>query len=639
MQYDQFMKEQIVELTAYEKAAIWAYDRLKINWESAGFDKEMEEVDMFIRFKHAANLGLIVAFLTLPLSVLIFIIGKSSITNWVSLILPFMFAFVCGYIPLYLAKLRKLKILGQAPLSLLYLVIAMEVTPNLESSVAFAAKNMPDPMGRIFKHLLWLVETRKIPDMEQALTWYSTQIKEWAPHVAESLYLISGSMREGGDMRTRTLNKSVTTVLDGTKKIMEDFARGLDLPVMATNAFGIMLPVLMLVMLPIVSVFTSSANVGPSMFLIYDFLLPLALGTIIIYILGKRPGSLSEIKYKKTKYRVTLLGKTFNALPLMIITGFVFFVLQITIIIIYPSVLSSTVMGDSAHASTMTMPIILAIGIPFGLYFMSWAQENQEIKKRVSNLEREFASALYQLGNVMSQGIPLEQAMEDVAERMKGSETETFFMTATSRMKTVGWPLEKVLFDEKYGLMKSFPSNLIRNIMMVIFKSAEKGPKSASMTAISVSKYLKVMEDVKNKIDDLLSDSMSSIKFQGMLLIPIITGTIVGLGEITSNLLVHIGKQITSITQMGAASGTGFVSDLLNVEGAIQPSFLQLIVGIYVVMTCIILGVFVGGLQEGWDKMTMFLNIGTITLWGSITYVATAAFVAVVFGGLSQAVL
>ena len=633
------MKEQTVDLMAYEKAAIWAFDKLKLNWESANFDKEMEEVDIFIRFKHAANLSLLIAFLTLPLSTFIFVFGKSSMTNWVALLLPFLFAFICSYIPLYIAKLRKLKILGQAPLSLLYLVIAMEVTPNLESSVAFAAKNMPDPMGRIFKHLLWLVETRKIPDMEQALTWYSTKIREWAPHVAESLYLIAGSMREGGDMRTRTLNKSVTTVLDGTKKIMEDFARSLDLPVMATNAFGIMLPVLMLVMLPIVSVFSNAMNVGPAMLLIYDFILPLSLGTIIIYILGQRPGSLSEIKYKKTRYKVKMFGKTFNALPLMILTGSIFLTLQITIIILNPSVLSATVMGDTAHASTMTMPIILALGIPFGLFFMSWAQENQEIKKRVSNLEREFASALYQLGNVMSQGIPLEQAMEDVSKRMKGSETETFFMTATSRMKTIGWPLEKILFDEKNGLMNSFPSNLIRNIMMVIFKSADKGPKSASMTAISVSKYLKVMDDVKNKIDDLLAESTSSIKFQGMLLIPIITGTIVGLGEITSNLLVQIGKQITSITQMGAASGTGFVSDLLNVQGAIQPSYLQLIVGIYVVLTCIVLGVFVGGLQEGWDKMTMFLNIGQITLWGSITYVATAAFVALVFGGLSQAVM
>ncbi|MBR9689375.1 MAG: hypothetical protein GOV01_00560 [Candidatus Altiarchaeota archaeon] len=639
MQYDKFLEEQKINLSLYEKAAKWANKFMKLEFEYQEYDKEMEAVELYVRFQAAMNLGIIVALLTLPLALFVYITGNSSITNWVAIGMPFIAMFSIVYYPLYIARLRKLKILGQAPLATLYLVIAMEVTPNLESSVAFAAKNVPDPMGRIFKHLLWMVETRTLPDMEAAINWYSVQIKEWAPHVAEGLYLIAGSMREAGHMRTRTLKKAVNVVLEGTQRMMEDFARGLDLPVMATNAFGIMLPVLMLVMLPIISVFTSTASIGPAMLLIYDFILPAALGGIIIFILGKRPGSLSGITYKKTKFRVRLLGQEFYALPIMIFTGFIFFVLQLVIIVSDPGVLASTVAGLQPSPSIMTMPIILAIGVPVGLYFLSWAQENRETKRRIEALEREFASALYQLGNTMSQGVPIEQAMGEVASRMKGSETEIFFSTAISRMKTLGWPLEMVLFDEKYGIMNDFPSHLIKNIMLVVLKSSEKGPTSASVTSISVSKYLKVMQDVKDKIIDMLSESISSIKFQGMFLIPIITGTVVGLGEITSNLLVQIGTQISSITQLGAVSGIGYVSDFLNVEGALQPSYLQLVVGVYVLMTCIILGLFVGGMIDGWDKMAMYENMGAVTLFGSITYVLSAAFVAMVFGGLAQSVI
>jgi hypothetical protein len=532
-----------------------------------------------------------------------------------------------------------MKIIGQGPLAMLYLVIAMEVTPNLESSVAFAAKNMPNPLGRIFKLLLWLVETRKMPDMEASINWYSQKVKEWAPHFAEGLYLIAGSMREAGEMRTRTLEKAITVVLDGTKKIMEDFARGLSLPVMATNAFGIMLPVLMLVMLPIISVFVSTTSVGPAMFIIYDFILPLFLATIIIYILGKRPGSLTEIHYKKTRFKVKMFGKEFNALPLMIITAFIFGISQLAIIGGNFSVLSSVVKNDSAAPSVMTVPFVLAVGIPLGLYYASWARENQEIKKRIDSLEREFSSALYQLGNVMSQGVPLEQALEDVSSRMKGSETEIFFSTIVNRVKTLGWPVERVLFEEKYGIMKNIPSNLIKNIMLVVLRSAEKGPKSASMTSISISRYLKVMQEVKDKINDMLSDSVSSIRFQGMILIPIITGTVVGLGEITSNLLIQIGRQINSLTSMGSIAGAGYMSEFLNIQGTLQPSFLQLVVGIYVLLSCIILGIFTGGLEEGWDKMSMYSNVGSTTLWGSIIYVLTVVFVATIFGSMSAAVL
>ncbi|MBR9680577.1 MAG: hypothetical protein GOU98_02010 [Candidatus Altiarchaeota archaeon] len=639
LHYDKFLEDQKIYLSRYEKAAKWATSFMKLEFEYPEYDKEMEAVEFYAKFQDAMNLAIIAAFLTLPLAFLIFFTGKTDITTWIAVGLPLLSGVSAAYYPLYIARLRKLKIVGQAPLSILYLVIAMEVTPNLESSVAFAAKNMPDPLGRVFKRLLWMVETRTVPDMETALNWYSTEVKEWAPHMSEGLYLIAGSMREAGDMRKRTLEKAVEVVLDGTQRIMEDFARGLDLPVMATNAFGIMLPVLLLVMLPIVSVFVSTANVGPAMFLIYDFVLPLILSTIIIFILGKRPGSISEITYKKSKFKVKLFGQEIDALPWMIIIGFVFLMIQIFIIVTVPGILSPVVQGLEASPSIMTIPFIIAIGVPVGLYYLSWAQENQETKKKIDALEREFASALYQLGNTMSQGVPIEQAMENVASRMKGSETEVFFKTAISRMKTLGWPLEMVLFDEKYGIMHEFPSNLIRNIMLVVLKSAEKGPNSASITAISVSKYLKVMQGVKDKINDLLSEAVSSIKFQGMFLIPIITGTVVGLGEITSNLLVTIGHQITSITSIGAVSGVGYVSDFLNIQGALQPSFLQAVVGVYVLITCVILGLFVGGLQEGWDKMAMYENMGKVTLFGTITYVISTAFVAFMFGGLAQSVI
>lgn len=132
--YDQFTEEQKVELNAYEKAAIWAYKFLKVNWANPKFDREMEDVDLFVRFKHASSLGLLVGLLTLPLSVLIFLVGKNSITNWTAILLPLVTAFTAGYIPAYIARLRKMKIIGQGPLAMLYLVIAMEVTPILNQA-------------------------------------------------------------------------------------------------------------------------------------------------------------------------------------------------------------------------------------------------------------------------------------------------------------------------------------------------------------------------------------------------------------------------------------------------------------------------------------------------------------------------
>ncbi|MBR9681968.1 MAG: hypothetical protein GOV00_04185 [Candidatus Altiarchaeota archaeon] len=453
------------------------------------------------------------------------------------------------------------------------------------------------------------------------------------------MYLIAGSMKESGKMRRRSLEKAIRVVLEGTKGTMEGFARGLDLPVMATNAFGIMLPVLLLIMGPIASVFSSSTNMGMLLLVVYDFLIPLMLVAITVYILGKRPGGISEIQYKKPSYKVNVMGITLNARPLMVIFFIIFAALQAFLLILEPSALSPTAVGNRAVSVGTTVPGILALGVPIGIYFLAWAQENQKIKKRVRVLEDEFASALYQLGNIMSEGVPLEEAMRDVAERMKGSETEAFFVTTVNRLRTLGWPIEKCLFDESYGVLREFPSNLIRNIMQVLMKSAEKGPSSASLTAISVSKYLQAMQEVKNKIIDLLSESISGLKFQGMILIPLITGTIVGLGQITSNLLMNIAQQISGVMGGGMSMGYGYVGEFINVSGIIQPSFLQAIVGVYVVLTLLVIGFLVGGLEEGWERMSMFLNMGKLVTYGTVIYALTALVISVLFGGMAGALM
>ncbi|HDR53453.1 MAG TPA: hypothetical protein ENN60_02150 [archaeon] len=639
LQYDRFLEEQQVHLGFYERAAKWAYGFVGWDMKAPSVDKDMEEAEFAIRFRDAFCLAIMGGLMTLPLSVLVFLVGGSSITNWVAAGLPFIVFGGLVYYPSYAAKLRKLKMLGQSPLAILYLVIAMEVTPNLEASVAFAAKNMPNPMGLVFKHLLWMTETRAMPDMEEAFNWYSRKVKEWAPHLAEALYLIAGSMREVGAMRRRSLEKATAVVLEGTKGVMETFARSLDIPVMATNAFGIMLPVLLLIIGPIASVFASSTNVGMALLVIYDFLIPLLLLFITIYILGKRPGSISEIEYLKPSFRVTFMGREWNAKPLMILIAGIFGALQVFLLVTQPTAIMPVVQGVEAVSVGYTLPGIVALGVPLGIYFLSWAQENQKIKKRVETLEREFGNALYQLGNIMNEGVPIEEAMQDVADRMKGSETEVFFRTATNRVRTLGWPLERALFDEKYGVLREFPSNLIRNIMLVLMKSAEKGPRSASLTSISVSNYLKAMQDVRDKIIDLLSESISGLRFQGMVLIPLITGTIVGLGQITSNLLMKIASQISGVVGSGMASGYGYIGEFINIQGVIQPSFLQMIVGVYVVATLFIIGLLVGGLEDGWERTAIYLNIGKLISYGVFIYALATIAIATIFGNMIAVVM
>ena len=132
--YDTFLEEQEIHLGFYETAAKWAYGFVGLDIKSEKVDREMEDAEFAIRFKHAFCLAIITALLALPVSVAVYFIGGNTITTYLAVLLPFIVFGAFAYIPSYLARLRKLKIIGQAPLAILYLVIASNSSINPFSS-------------------------------------------------------------------------------------------------------------------------------------------------------------------------------------------------------------------------------------------------------------------------------------------------------------------------------------------------------------------------------------------------------------------------------------------------------------------------------------------------------------------------
>jgi len=124
-----------------------------------------------------------------------------------------------------------------------------------------------------------------------------------------------------------------------------------------------------------------------------------------------------------------------------------------------------------------------------------------------------------------------------------------------------------------------------------------------------------------------------------MVLIPMITGTVVGLGEVISNIMLQISKQLVNLGGLQTAYVYGTFTQVINVNGVIQPSFLQFIIGIYMILVCLITGWLTGGLEDGWDKVSMFTEMGKVTLIGMITYSILAVVIGIVFGGLAGGVM
>lgn len=649
--YEIFRKEEAGgEPTVFEELCLLIPEFLRISdfGLAKKYDPILEQAQLYIQTRDVFTFALYTFFLLFIASMFIVLVTPPSSFLFFSLLGVSLFVSVAviAY-PILMASRIKMSIIGQAPLAILYMVISLRVNPTLENALTFAARNVSGSIGQELKKILWQVQTRTYTSVAEAIYDYSSRIKSWAPGFSDSLYLVANSSEQPTEEeRLRTLEKAIQFSLESTRSIMERFARNLSMPVMATNAMGVILPVLGLVMAPVAAIFSSSTNMSIILTAVYCIVLPTILLGLIAGILSTRPGSFSviDIRLHPEAHDVGKIRVLGMAIPGIVVGIIAFFVFSSPTLFIVFSQGFSTITTPTMEAtdSLKTLPLLVGVGLGVGLWMFISTNNITKIVKEIRSIEREFSTALYQLSNVMQQGMPLEQALQQAAYALQGTKSSEFFRVSVENIESFGYPPSMAILDPKVGAIRFFPSSLVRNILEILLSAAQRSPIATANSAQGISLYLQNIQKVEDKIEDLLSESVTSMKFQSYILIPMISGVVVGLSQMITQILIKVGEQIQNAfagTSVGFASA-GMIGGLLNIRGAVPPAYLQLVVGFYTLEMLVLLGAFAGGLEKGLeDRSGVMVEIGSLVTVGTIIYAAVAAFVALFFSGLAAAVL
>ncbi len=163
---------------------------------------------------------------------------------------------------------------------------------------------------------------------------------------------------------------------------------------------------------------------------------------------------------------------------------------------------------------------------------------------------------------------------------------------------------------------------------------------------VVISRYLKGVHEVKEEINEILGETISSMKFLAMFLSPMVAGVTVTLAVIILRILENLGAAMEGI--MGTAGATGSLNaaqTMLMIPWAmggelpISPTSFQLIVGVYMIETAILLAVFLNGIQYGEDPVGMRNNVWNILLIGIILYTISWFVTYSMFGGTIEGLL
>lgn len=643
----------------YEQFCTFSYNLLRFKFSEEYVERERRVVEFCnLDIPPTSNVSAAFLFFFLSLVFLIFLSFILGFSFFPYLFVIFSFSsFFIYYFPYLLMRYIRIVSSSEMTLCITYMIISLSRVPNLENAIIFAYKNLRGPLKKDFERIVADFNLRRIYTMEEGLkrviNKWSTEAREFSE--ALKLLLEYAKYPYRGE---KILEEAVRLTVDGSYNKMMKYARDLKLPTTAILVLGIILPVIGLTLIPLLTIFIPELLSIPMVFFVYNFFLPLILFSLILMLVEGRPMTVSTITTGFNPLLISLKGKKLNLFLFTLLT-----ILPISIYLLIgitndvnnyiicsqwaktgfesskkPDIeitmeeckfYLTDLIYQSIKPSLLLSIFVLAVFFPLYLRNKRNVREIEKVRK----VEASLGTLLFQLAHKTSSGIPLEEAIFSLEERSQTPEVEKM-IKELKRSLSISGNIREALLGEQ-GVIKKYNSTIISSVFEIIVDISSKGSLYLSQALLTFSKYLQNLSNLQEKIEDLISDNISTLKFMSYFLTPIVGGVSVSLGLI---ILAILGNLSISLEQlMPKESGLPSIGlPMINLWSAssVPPSLFHLAIGIYILELCIISSFFIVGLENGFETTYFIENLGKITLIAFLLFIVVSFVIYVFLSGL-----
>lgn len=605
------------------------------------------------------------SFLVSFVSFMVFDIATLSFLSVLPIVL---FVYIFTY-PSFKAQVLRIQTGDEAIKIILYMVTYLKLTPVFEGAVNFTIAHTKGPITDDMKKAMWGLRAGKYKTVEEALGKYMPKWAVWNEDFIRSLRLLYGVLTEPTEKgRDEILRKALSFVSESTHLKMKKYVEDISSPLMMIHVMGLMLPVLGLVMFPMVSIFLHQQINIIQLVVGYVVILPLLNLFLIYRVLSKRPGAYivpdisKHPELPKEDFFAVKVARTKILIPasllailvglLVMLYGIFHFINLGISLSVATSEAKKEILRSEAEPSLTNLlsafSIIAGFAIASISYFYLKSFQRIRIRNEIKDIESEFQLGLFSLGNFLSGGHPIEVAVSKSLEEyqklgMQRRPVYGFFSRLLASMRDLGMTFKRALFDERYGILKFYPSVLIDNIMKILSDASEKSSVLLGTIAKTIAGYLENIYTIEARIRELLAETRSSIKIQSNFVVPLVCAMVGSLGVFILNMLRILALKLAEIERslgLGIlASGTegfGSIIDALvgGFENIIPMTALNAIVGIYTVEVVILLSILLSGIENGFDKVARDHTTARSLIIAMAVYALVSFFAIVMFQSL-----
>lgn len=391
-------------------------------------------------------------------------------------------------------------LLNETPSVVGMMSVVLSAGGSFDTAVRDVAAHGPKNMAAIFRKIVMDADCRQIPDIKaEVLRAVSSFPAELSPF-RRAIHIIATAFESSDEKeKAKMMKDAENIVLTGLKEMGSSYSAKLNSPCMLIFGLGIMVPMILISILPMLSMsgtFAVSIVNSEMVTLIVLVLIPAAVAGIVVSMRGKNPFFKMEFRCNDLKY----------ALPL---------------ILAVPLYFLCTRLGISANGSLICS---LAAGGLAAAAFMAPAVAEERKRGRTEEMLKD---ALFELGNRLSMGENFDTAItkalssgKDGAEMAQKLEREIVLCRGDteSAVRAVLGPVSK----------------LISGFYCDVCRASKRDIRDAGRLASSIAHQLQDQNSVRKDIENRLKSMLEMMTGTSAVFAPLILGmSVVMLGPIS----------------------------------------------------------------------------------------------------------
>ncbi|WP_435361296.1 type II secretion system protein [Haloarchaeobius sp. DFWS5] len=476
--------------------------------------------------------------------------------------------------PTVLASVRRTTALGDAPDLVGRAVLRLHVEPTAEGAAAFAARTGDGPLAAsLGRHVEGAVG--------RPAAGFDSFVAEWGasfPAIRRSCNLVVAAADAPDGERARTLDRAMAAVLRGTRERLAAFAAGIQGPATGVYAFGVLLPLALVAVLPAARVAGVPVTIG-TLVLVYDVALPAGLLAVSAWLLTRRPVAFPPPTV--TREHPDVPNRPWRALGVGAVAG----------------VLAAVTVPLFAPGWTRSL-VVPAVAV--GAALLVWFQPIVAVRDHARAVESNLVDALYLTGRRVSEGEAVEASVAHAASEVAGATGDTF-AAAARRQRQLRVGVHEAFLGE-HGALATVPSPRVRSTAALLALAASEGAP-AGRAIVSMADHLEDLQALDRECRHDLSRVTGTLRSTATTFGPLVAGATVALAE-----------------GMGGRSA-GFADPAATGSTALPIPELGLAVGTYVLLLSVVLTVLSTGLQYGFDRALLGVRVGRALPTAALVYV------------------